>query len=62
MTKEELKTKLGDSLIAIVDVRYTPNWKKSDRQIAGAVREDPVELGSWFDRYSRDLMLVFYCD
>jgi hypothetical protein len=62
MTNEELKAKLGDPMIAIIDVRYTPNWKKSDRKISGAVREDPVELSSWIDRYPRDLMLVLYCD
>ena len=60
--KEDLTTKLGDSTITIIDVRYTPNWKKSDRKIAGAVREDPMELGSWVDRYPRDRMLVLYCD
>jgi hypothetical protein len=62
ITKEDLRDKLGDPMIAIIDVRYTPNWKKSDRKIASAVREDPMELDSWTDRYSRDHMLVLYCD
>jgi hypothetical protein len=62
MTKEDLRAKLGEPMIAIIDVRYTPNWKKSDRKIASAVREDPMELGSWTDRYSKDHILVLYCD
>ena len=62
ISKEVLKTKLDDPAITVIDVRYTPNWKKSDLKIVGAVREDPMELGSWVDRYPRDRMLVLYCD
>ena len=48
ITKEELRDKLGDPLIAIIDVRYTPNRNKSDRKIASAVREDHKFGDIWF--------------
>lgn len=62
ITKEELKAKLGDPAVAVIDVRYKANWKKSGQQIARAVREDPSEISSWIGKYRKDQMLVFYCD
>ena len=62
MPKEDLRARLNDPEVSIIDVRYTPNWKKSDRKIPGAVREDPMEVGSWIDRYPKDRLVVFYCD
>jgi len=62
MTKEELKAKLGDPTVTVIDVRYKANWKKSSQKVAGAVREDPNEIGSWAGKYKKDQVLVFYCD
>lgn len=62
ITKEELKAKLGDPAVTVIDVRYKANWKKSGQQIARAVREDPNEISSWAGKYKKDQMLVFYCD
>ena len=62
VTKEELKAKLGDPSVTVIDVRYKANWKKSNQKVAGAVREDPNEIGSWAGKYKKDQMLVFYCD
>lgn len=62
ISKEELKQKLGDPAVSIIDVRYGPNWKKSDRLIAGAVREEPMEVGSWIHKYPQDQLIVLYCD
>jgi len=62
ITKEELKPKLGDPAVSIIDVRYGSNWKKSERLISGAVREEPMEVGSWIDKYPKDQMIVLYCD
>jgi rhodanese-related sulfurtransferase len=60
-TKEELKRRLGDPEIVIVDVRAGSDWKSSDRKIAGAVREDPNDMGGWEKRYSKDRPMVLYC-
>jgi len=62
MTIEELRSRLRDPMLTIIDVRYALNWNKSNRKIPGAVREDPMELGSWTDRYPKDRMIVLYCD
>lgn len=62
ITKEELKAKLDEPAITVIDVRYSPNWKTSGQKIAKAVREDPTEIGSWVGKYQKDRTLVFYCD
>ena len=62
ITKEELKAKLNEPEIIVIDVRFGPNWKKSGQKIAKAVREDPNEISSWVGKYRKDQMLVFYCD
>lgn len=62
ITREELKAKLGDPAVTVIDVRYAANWKKSGQKIAGAVREDPNEISSWVGKYRKDQVLVFYCD
>ncbi len=62
ITKEELKAKLGDPAVTVIDVRYKANWKKSGQKVAKAVREDPNEISSWVGKYKKDQVLVFYCD
>lgn len=62
MDKNVLKARLGDPLLSLIDVRYEPNWEKSDRLISGAVREDPMEVGSWIHKYPKDRTIVLYCD
>ena len=61
MTKEELKSRLDDTDVVIVDVRAGKDWKGSEFKIKGAVREDPTEFSSWADKYSKDKILVLYC-
>jgi hypothetical protein len=43
MTKEELKSLLGNPGIIVVDVRIADDWKRSDSKIKGAIREDPEQ-------------------
>ena len=61
MTKEELKPLLGNADVVIIDVRSKPDWEKDELKIQGAVREDPTQVASWMDKYSKDKTLVFYC-
>ena len=62
MTKEELRSKLGQPDVIIVDVRLEDEWKKSPVKIQGAVREDPEKnIKTWADTYPKDKTLVFYC-
>jgi len=61
MTQEELKGKLGDPEVIIVDVRTEGSWKASASKIRGAVREDPREIENWIKKFPKDKTLVFYC-
>ncbi len=61
MTKEELKTKLGNPDLVVVDVRTGKDWKASELKIKGAVRakaKDPSDLAK---KFGKDKTLVFYC-
>jgi len=60
ITKEELKSMLGNPEVIVVDVRISDDWKKSEYKIKGAVREDPEKFKSWANHYSKDKTLVFY--
>ena len=61
MTQEELKERLGDPGVVIVDVRTEGSWKASETKIKGAVREDPAGVENWIKKYPKDKTLVFYC-
>ncbi len=61
IAKEELKTKLGDPSLVVIDVRANADWAGSSLKIKGAIREDPRKVNSWMDKYPKDKTLVFYC-
>ena len=61
MSKEELKQRLGDPDLIVVDVRIDTSWKDSTSKIKGAVREDPTDVQSWYKKYPKNKTLVFYC-
>ena len=47
--------------ITIIDVRFDKHWKGSDMMIKDTVREDPNDVKSWANRYSKDRLIVLYC-
>ena len=61
ISKEELKSMLGNKEVIIVDVRTGKDWKASEYKIKGAVRVDPREVESWASSYSENQTFVFYC-
>ncbi len=61
MTIGELKARLGNPDLLIIDVRYGNDWTDSDLKIKGAIREDPKAFDSWANKYPKDKTLVFYC-
>ena len=61
MTKEELKSMLGNPDVIIVDVRQPGDYDASGTKIKGAVREDPRAVPTWMAKYPKDKTLVFYC-
>ncbi len=62
VTKEQLLSMMEKQDLVILDVREGESWKESKHKIQGAVREDPQkDVQGWFDKYSKDKTLVFYC-
>jgi predicted sulfurtransferase len=62
MTKEELKSLLGNPDVIIIDVRVEEDYKENKFKIQGAVREDAEkDLNTWADKYPKEKTLVFYC-
>ena len=68
ITKEQLKSMLGDPNVIVIDVRIGRHWKESDSKIKGALREDPgaqapkiTEADAWMGKYPTDKTIVFYC-
>ncbi len=57
ITKEELKSMLGNPDVVILDVR---GRQASGRKIKGAVWEDSKDVESWADKYPKDKTLVLY--
>ena len=61
MTKEELKAKLGNPDVIILDVRVEDQWQTSDQKIPGALHEDPAQdATAWLHKYSKDKTVVLY--
>jgi rhodanese-related sulfurtransferase len=61
MTKQDLKAKLGNPDLILIDVRYGRDWTDSHLKVKGAIREDPEAIESWANKYPKDKTLVFYC-
>ena len=61
MTTDELKALLRNPDLIILDVRLGRDWKESNLKIKGAVREEPGDVESWANKYSKDKTLVLYC-
>ena len=60
ITPDQLKGMLGDANV-IIDTRLGTDWNDSDAKIKGAVRENPMQVSSWMNKYPKDKTLVFYC-
>ncbi len=61
ISKEELRSRLGDKNVVIIDVRTDHEWTASGSKIKGAVREDPRDVAAWTGKYPRGKTIVLYC-
>jgi predicted sulfurtransferase len=61
ISKEDLKTKLDDPGMIILDVRTNSDWKASEFKIKGAIRVSSENVDSWASKYAKDETLVLYC-
>ena len=62
ITKEELKSMLGEAKLVVVDLRRSKDWNSSEYKIKGAVRADPDprKVESWVSTYGKDKTFVVY--
>ena len=61
MSQGELKQRLGNPDLVVVDVRTEAAWKDSTSKIKGAVRENPKDVQDWLKKFPKDKTIVFYC-
>ena len=61
MTQEELRGKLTNPEIVVLDVRKKPDWDRGGTKIRGAFHEDYERVKEWAGKYPRDKTLVLYC-
>ena len=61
MSKEELKSLMGDTQVVIIDVRTGWDWRLSGAKIKGALRENPKDVKSWSGKYDKNKTYVLYC-
>ena len=61
MDKDELKAKLGDPDVVIIDVRSHTDWLFSGDKIKGALRENYRDFEGWYANYPKDKTIVLYC-
>jgi rhodanese-related sulfurtransferase len=61
LTANELKGILGNGDVIVIDVRSDQDWARSELKIQGALRENPLEVGSWAQNYSPEKTIALYC-
>ena len=61
MSTDELKSRLGEADLVILDVRSGRDWGQSDQQIVGSERVNPGEAKQRASQYSKDRVMVLYC-
>ena len=60
ISKEELKSRLDDPSLVILDVRRPQDWKKSGKKIKGAIQENPYKFENWYARYPKAKTILLY--
>jgi hypothetical protein len=60
ISKEELRTMIGNPDVVIVDCRVEEQWKSSDQKLPGAVYENPLQVKSWAEKYAKDKTIIIY--
>ena len=61
ITPTELKNKLSQKKVCLLDVRRKADFEKSPETIVGAVWHDPKNVAEWGKTLPKDQELVVYC-
>jgi hypothetical protein len=58
---DELKSRLNDPALIVIDVRTDEDWNNSQAKIKGAVRQPAKAVSDWASTYTKDQTIVLYC-
>ena len=61
MPVDELKSRLKDPSLILIDVRAPEDWNASSTKIPGAFRETSKNVEEWAPTYDKDKTIVLYC-
>lgn len=61
ISAEELRAELDSPDLVVIDVRSDRDWRRSDKKITGAIREDSSRPQEWANQYGKEKKLVLYC-
>ena len=61
LSADDLKSRLGDADLVILDVRSRLDWEQSDTRIVGSERVNPGDVNQWAGHYPKEKVLVLYC-
>lgn len=61
LSTDELRLRLGEEGLVILDVRIKADWKRVSEKIVGAVRVDPDGADKWAGDYGKEKTIVLYC-
>ena len=61
MSKDELKARLGNDDLIILDVRTGRDWSSSEFKVQGAQRASSSDFNNWSASLPKDKTLVLYC-
>ena len=62
MSTDELKDRLSENNLVVLDVRSPYHWGSTDKKILGAKRVPPGAVADWAADYNKEETLVLYCD
>ena len=61
MSVDELKSRLNDPSLVLIDVRAPGDWNASSTKIKGAFREVLEKIEERASKYDKDKTIVLYC-
>jgi len=61
MSIEDLRDRLGEPGLMLIDVRRGGDWNNSSAKIKSAVRHDPAAFAQWKSEVPKDATIVLYC-
>jgi rhodanese-related sulfurtransferase len=61
ISASELRQRLPDHGLTVIDLRDSRSWTSSAEKIPGAVREDPRAISKWLSKYEHSTSIVVYC-